>query len=407
MGRIESGVGLSTVLDLVDAAREATLEARRQCSSPAAVLLFATDNYPAERLVAASDAAAAVCPAGTVVAGGTVPGVAFGDRRYDALYGGRGLAALAIGGGGVGVQASLAADTKADPRAAGRALAERVTRLLGQPPSAGIILSPGVAAKPVWIDPDIVDGIRAAVPGLPLAGGGASGGFEGREMPEGHVFAGRDVAQGAALLVGIAGVEGRSGVANGLVAERRAGTITGLEAPRVITSIEGRPAREAALELLAGDDARAREFLTKNVLVACVELGVTFAEEDPAGACWPHVPAAWTAGGGLVDLYRPRTGQDLVVARVTREGCLAAVDEVAGMLGGTTGSPLELTVSFSCSLRGVTLGPQRADEHARFRTRVRTGTHFGVSVRGEIGLSRRGDPVCAGWSYAALGLRGR
>jgi hypothetical protein len=66
----------------------------------------------------------------------------------------------------------------------------------------------------------------------------------------------------------------------------------------------------------------------------------------------------------------------------------------------------DLILSFSCSLRGATLGGTQADEDSELRKRVRAKQMFGLVASGEIATTRVGKTVPAGWTYSVIGLRG-
>jgi hypothetical protein len=407
MSGFECGVGLSTQEDLVAAAREAATSARAECPKASFALVLVTDNYDPAPLVAAGQAAAAIFPGSPRVAGGTVSGITLGENRFDALNGGRAVAVVALGGDKAAAAAALVADPSKDPEAAGRRLGEEVKKALGGHVSAAMLLSPGVVLRPLPVDHEIVAGIESALPNVPLAGGGLGGGMDGTEMLVGHAFIGEQCVRASALLVGFSGVSGRCGIANGLTRTADAGTITELGAPNIIKTIDGKPARDVALDVLGGSDERARAFLSKSAFIACVDLGLTFAEASSQGdACWPQIPGSLSPDGSVVDYFSPRLGRKLVVARMDREACLAAVDATAAMLRGPASGGIDLVLSFSCSVRGITLGPSIAGEDIRLRQRANVRKHLGMTMHGEIGRFKEGPIVCTGWSYAALALWG-
>jgi hypothetical protein len=94
----------------------------------------------------------------------------------------------------------------------------------------------------------------------------------------------------------------------------------------------------------------------------------------------------------------------LAVTRIDPESCMSAVAEAAAMLQQDAGTAeFELTLAFSCSLRGFTLGADIAREDGELRRHVSARKHLGIVANGEVGCYRHGRPMFTGWVFALLG----
>jgi small ligand-binding sensory domain FIST len=406
---VKTGIGISTKDDLVEASREAALGAKAACPEPVVVLLFVTHNYPVAELRSASQALSALFPAGIPVAGGTVNGLTYGEARYDALFANkRAVAVVALGGAGLGVGVGLVPSPLDGPVAAGRSLAQQVQEKLGGRASGGILLGTGMASGFTPADQGLLDGIRAVNPRLRLTGTGLSGGMHETGMVEpGHAFLGDRVEKLGCLLIAFNGsVNLGFATANGMQPVGPGGFVTDAEG-LIIKSIDGRPARDAIVDLLVGGtDANTRALFAKNPMVMSIERGVTLATADPEGDFyWCHMPAMFTPEGGALDYFGARKGTALSVVKIDPQSCMQAIGQAAVMLKEDAASDeFEAVIAFSCSLRGFTLGADVAHEDNELRRHVKARHQLGIVANGEIGCYRHGRPFYTGWVYALFGL---
>ena len=402
-----TGVGLCADTDLLTALEEAASKARSECPEPAVVLAFITFNYPAGELAAAANKLSDAFP-DAVCAGGQVNGLTFEDERYDAVFANRhAVAVVCFGGDGIRGAAALRPDVSHDnARSLGGTLAQDALAKLGVPAVGGILFGLGLASVPA-LDQQLVNGVRDVAPRLRLSGTGFCGGMttEGMNLP-GRAFLGRDLVEQGAMLLVLGGSSLRLGfsVANGMKATGRGAFVTKAEGPEIV-EMDGRPAKEVVLELLAGDSAEDRAMFEKNPTVTSIEKGVALAAPDIEGEFhWCHAVAMFTPRGGAIDAFGPRKGMGLAVVRIDPESCMDAVGEAAKMLEEDAGGDsFEFTLAFSCALRGFTLGANIAREDAEFRRHVNTRRHLGVIANGEIGCYRHGRPAFTGWVFALMG----
>jgi hypothetical protein len=400
-----TGVGVATDEDAVVAVRAAAAAAREQCPSAVIVLAFVTHSYPVSQL---PDVAAAVAEAfpEAQTAGGQVNGITFANQRHDAVFANkRAVAVLALGGEGVHGAIALSAAATERPREVGRVLAKSATERLGVEPVGGIFLGIGFSQMPP-VDQQLLDGIRDAAPRLRLTGSGLCGGMkmDGSYDP-GAAFFGREVVSQGVLLA-VLGGDLRLGFssANGMKAMGPGAFITRAEGPEII-ELNGRPAKDVVLELLAGESPELRAMFEKNPQVMCVERGITLGAADPEGDFyWSHPPAFFTPRGGVFDAFAPRVGMGLAVTRIDPVSCMDAVSQAAQMLEEDAGTKeFELTLAFSCSLRGFTLGAEVDREDAELAKYVKAHRHLGIVANGEIGSYRHGRAMFTGWVLALFG----
>lgn len=406
---IESGIGVSTQEDLVQAAQEAAAVAREQCPAPAIVLVFVNHNYPEGLLKDACKAIAGLFPEGTQIAGGTVNGITYEESRYDAVYANaRAVAVLALGGPDLKVAAALAAFGD-DPVKTGQTLTETVQEKLGEAAEGGLIFTPGFSAG-FSIDQKILNGVRMAAPRLRLSGTGFSGGMDvdGKLQP-GIAFLGDRQERMGTLLVAFGG-KARCGfsMGNGMKALGPGGFVTEAEGSFVV-SINHKPAKEAVLDLLGQAKPDAKEHFEKNLTVACVENGVALAIPDPEGDFfWASGLAFFTPDGKAADVSQQiRKGTALSLVSINPESCMGAIKQAGEMLEEDAGtSNFDCVLAFSCMLRGFTLGPDVAHEDVELRRYVKSKNHLGIVANGEIGSYRHGRPFATSWVYALFGLTG-
>jgi hypothetical protein len=400
-----TGVGVSTELDLVAAMNAAARSAQAQCPEPAIVLAFVTHNHDVARLPEAAAVLADVFPKAQT-AGGQVNGISYADERYDAVFANRhAVAVVAFGGEGVRGVITMRVAGGDSPRALGSALAKDAIARLGVEPVGGIFLGIGLSTVPP-VDQHLVDGIRDAAPRLRLTGSGLCGGMQvdGSYDP-GSAFLGREVANKGVLLALLGGsLKLGFSAANGMQAVGPGAFITKVEGPEIL-ELNGKPAKDVTLDLLANESAELRALFEKNPQVMGIERGITFAAPDPEGDFyWCHSPAMFTPRGGVFDAFGPRVGMGLAVTRIDPDSCMNAVSEAARMLEQDAGaSDFELTLAFSCSLRGFTLGAQVAREDGELRKHVASRRHLGIIANGEVGCYRHGRPMFTGWVFALIG----
>ncbi|HWB82489.1 MAG TPA: FIST N-terminal domain-containing protein [Nannocystaceae bacterium] len=407
---IEGGIGVSTNSDFAAAAAEAATEALRTCASPKVALMFVNHSYPLAQLNEAIAAARQALPKGTTLAGGTVNGITYGDTRYDAMFNNKRAIAVVALGGDILVGVAIVPDPASDSTDAGRRLAEKARQGLGGRVGEGaLILTPGMSGFHVT-DQQLLDGIRSVNPRMRVSGTGLTAGImpDGMILP-GFAFVDDTIEQRGAVLITFAG-PARMGFssANGMQAVGGGGFVTDAEGP-VIKTIDRKPARDAILELLCGDDAEAREHFNRSPFIAAVERGVTLGALDPEGGhYWCHMPVAFLPDGSAIDPFVARKGTPLSVVRIDPSTCMDAVREAGTMLVEDAGTDtFEFTLAFSCALRGYTLGADVAHEDQRLRDMVKSKNHLGIVANGEVGSYRHGRSLATGWVYALFGLAGQ
>ena len=400
-----TGVAISANPDLAAAIAEAGQKAHAACPSPALVLAFITHNYPKAQLADAARALAELFPKAET-AGGQINGITYGDERYDAVFANRhAVAIVAFGGQGVRGTIALADNSIADPREMGRGVARTVLQRLGTEAVGGVFLGIGISQIPP-IDQAVLDGIRDVAPRLRLTGTGLCGGMQmdGSYDP-GVAFHGTTLVD-KGVLVGVLGGDLRLGfgAANGMVSTGQGSFITKAYGP-VIAELGGRPAKDVVLDLFTAGEPGSREMFEKNPQVMGVEKGITLGAPDPEGDFfWCHPPAAFTPEGGVLDLFSPKMGTGLAVTRITSDSCMGAVESAAEMVRQDAASEsFEMTLSFSCSLRGFTLGATAAKEDAELRKHIKARNHLGIVANGEIGCYRHGRPMFTCWVFAMMG----
>jgi hypothetical protein len=404
---IEGGVGVSTHAELDVAAAEAAAEASRSCDAPSIVLMFVTHSYALDALPAAIEAVKKAFSNAPTVAGGTVNGITYGDVRYDAMFANKRALAVVAFGGDIVASAAIVGDPGEDPVGAGKTLARLTRGRAGDAPATGaIMLSPGISEFRV-VDQAILDGIRAVNPRLRISGTGLCGGItpDAQNLP-GHAFIDDRIERRGAVLVAFTGpVSMGFSSANGMQPVGGGGFVTAADGA-MIQTIDGRPAKDALLDLLCGDDASARADFQRSAFIAAVERGITLGTADPEGGhYWCHMPVAILPDGSVVDPFIARRGTPLSVVRIDPTSCMRAVEEAGKMLIEDTGThDFEFTIAFSCSLRGFTLGAEVAHEDLRLLEHVQSKRHLGIVANGEICCHRQGRPFSTGWVYALFGL---
>jgi hypothetical protein len=402
---LSTGLGFSTEEDVVLALKAAATEAREQCPNAVMVLAFVTHSHPGERLGEVAAALQEIFP-GVPTAGGEVNGLTYEEERCDAVFANRRAVAV-VAFGGEGIEGSIALTTKLDsPREGGSDLAREVLASLEQAPVGGIFLGAGISRLPP-VDQQVLDGIRDVTPRLRVTGTGLCGGLQmdGSYEP-GRAFLGTEVVpQGIVLAVLGGDVRLGFSAANGMQPAGPGAFVTKIEGPEIL-ELNGRPAKDVVLDLLAGtDNTETREMFARNPQVMSIERGVTLAAPDPEGDFyWCHFAGRFTERGGVFDVFSPKLGMGLAVVRIDPSSCLAAVGAAADMLRQDAGvDEFEITLAFSCSLRGFTLGPEIAREDGEFTQRVKTRRHLGIAANGEVGCYRHGRPMFTGWVYALWG----
>lgn len=407
---IEGGIGVSTNGDFAAAAAEAATEALQTCAQPKVALMFVNHSYPLAQLKDAIAAARRVLPSGTRLAGGTVNGITYGDTRHDAMFNNKRAIAVVAIGGDVVAGVALVPDPATEATEAGRRLAEQARQGLGGRTGEGaLILTPGMSGFHVT-DQQLLDGIRSVNPRMRVTGTGLTSGIQpdGMILP-GFAFVDDAIEKRGAVLVTFAG-EARMGFssANGMEAVGGGGFVTEAEGP-IIKTIDRRPARDAILDLLCGDDAEAREHFTRSAFIAAVERGVTLGALDPEGGYyWCHMPVAFLPDGSAIDPFVARKGTPLSVVRIDHASCMNAVRDAGTMLVEDAGTDtFDITLAFSCALRGYTLGAEVAHEDQRLRDMVKSKRHLGIVANGEVGSYRHGRSLATGWVYALFGLAGQ
>jgi hypothetical protein len=421
-------VGFSTKPALVAAALEAGRAVRDARPRPAVALLLATHSHALDDLAPAAAALGALFGPEVRVAAVTVNGLFRGEARYDAMLAQQRAAAVVAlgtaGAAGARVAAALADAPAGGPRAAGRALVEAARAALG-PGAAlegGLLFSPGLPRADAAVDPGLVEGLREAAPGVGVSGCGLSGGVDLRGFSEpGLALLDGRLARGGALFLAFEAVGGSArpgrtalAIANGLrpAAAPPLGVITRARDGRVFT-IDDRPAFAGLIEAVRrcerGRDAAAAEF-EKNLGLALVERGLSFAVEDPAGDFyWPRIPLRALPDGSFFEAFEAEPGEALRLVEADATACLHASRAAAASLRADAppgGTPFELVLAFSCAIRGFVLGPRAADEGRDLGALAGCpeGSALGIIGNGEFGTYRGGPPRATGWAYSLFGV---
>ena len=407
--RIETGTGLSTLDNLVEASIEAVRKAKLECENPAAAVVFVTHSYPFDDLSKAASAVAAELPAGVQVVGGTVNGLTYDEVRYDAVFANKRAVAVVLFGGsevrvGVGFVPSPMGGGAVE---AGRSLAKQAQDKLGERAAGGILLGTGLAAGFTPCDQGLLDGIRAVNPRMRMCGTGLSGGMRVTGLIEpGYAFTADRVEKLGCVLICFAGnIDLGFATANGMQAVGPGGFVTAAEGV-MIKEIDGRRASDAVLDMLAPNDAESRALFEKNPMVMSIERGITLATADPEGDFyWCHMPVIFTPEGDALDYFGAKKGMALSVVKIDPASCMHAIGEAVSMLKEDAAQEeFDTVIAFSCALRGFTLGAEVASEDAELRRHLKAKHMLGIVANGEIGCYRHGRPFYTGWVYAVFGL---
>jgi FIST-like protein len=423
-----STVGFSTLPELAEAASEAGRAVQRSRPRPAVALLLATHSYPLDQLAGAASALRELFGPGVRVAAVTVNGLLYRDVRYDAMLGQQKAAAVvALGRAdvpGERVSAALVSDPRPNPRAAGRALAERARAELGADLESALLFSPGLPREEAPVEADLLDGVCDLEPAIGVSGTGLSGGvdLQGFCDPGFALLDDRVERDGALLLAFEARGAGQGrrtalSIANGMRAidAPPVGVVTQAEGGRLI-AIDGRPAFERVSDAVRRH-SRGREVapgdLEKNLSLSLVERCISLAVEDPAGGLyWPRVPMRPLPDGSILVAFEARPGEVLRLVQTDEDLCLAAAGEAASRLreglGPDGSAPFELALAFSCSIRGFVLGARSVDEGRQLVTQAPCdgSNALGVVANGEFGTYRSGRPRATGWAYSLFGVVG-
>lgn len=402
---VQIGTAASTNEDLVSAVKEASEAIKGQCSDPDVVLIFVNHNYPKDELKQAAETIRDAFP-NAQTAGGTVNGITYGDERYDAVFANkRAVGLMAFGGSKLKAAATMHREPTSSPREVGATMVRQITEKLGSEPVGGILLGVGLSTSPP-VDGDILSGIRDISPRLRLSGSGLCGGLDlDANAKLGFAICDGDVVEGGAILLGLGGaIKCGFSVANGMTPKGGGAFITEAAGP-VIKSLNGKPAKEAIIELL-GQDEQGKELFRKNPVVAAIERGITLAAPDPEGDFfWCHMPVAYLPDDSAIDLFSPRTGLGLAVVNIDKDSCMNAVTQACQMLEEDANTEsFDGLLAFSCALRGHTLGADVAHEDRVLRQRIKAKNQLGIVANGEIGCYRHGRPFFTGWVYALAGI---
>jgi hypothetical protein len=404
---IKSGVGLSTNSDLLVAIDEAAREARATCASPQLVLFWCTFNYPLEHLPTVSKKLSTLFP-NAKIAGGTVNGLTFEDKRYDAIYANSTAAAVVtFGGDSLSIGVALEPDPQSDGVGIGQRLGRAICEQVGDVPDGALIFTPGFSNLMTHCDQDILDGIRSIAPRLRITGTGLSGGLrpDGTSEP-GFAVLGDRIEKLGTLLVAFKGnLRCGFSVANGLEPLGPGAFVTAANG-KWIQTLNGRPAKDVALELLSQGDEEAKEHLTKSLVVSSIERGIALALPDIEGDFfWSRGLAFFTPEGAIFDAFGAKKGMAFSLVKLNSTNCMAAVKQSADMLSDDAGvNEFDFVLAISCALRGFTLGPEIAHEDTELRNHVKAKKQLGIIANGEVGSYRHGRPVATSWVYALFGL---
>jgi hypothetical protein len=403
-----SGIGSSAHDDLVLATREAAKAALEACEKPKLALLLITYTHPPEGIPAAIEALEALCPPGTIVAGGTINGLSHGNLRRHAMLAEKAVAVIAMGGDDAPVHAVLEPFPSVDTAGeAGRRMAREVKARFDTAPAGAMIFTPGLSAGERMVDQPMLDGIHEVLPDMRVAGTGLSGGLapNGNALP-GFAFLGGRVERLGTLLVAVGGsVKSGVAMANGMQGIGLAATVTKSEGP-LLRSLDGKPALDVVAQVLTTDPEKERALLVKAASVYCIEQNRSLAEWDEEnGFFWPHVPFGFLGDGAMVDMFEAREGSTLSVVKLDPPLCIDAIGEAAKILGEETGRPsFDLTVAFSCCVRCFTLGPDILDEDRALASAVDSKAMIGILANGEIGCRKNDHARSTAYAFVLFAL---
>ena len=356
--------GLHACFDAVQQAVEAL------GSEAGLVLIFPTGIDPGEAVADAEAAAGGAHVAGMTGTGAIAPGGAIAT----------GCSALAFS---TAVPAGIGTAAAPDPRAAGRAAAERAL--------AGVDTTNGYPLLLLFVDSEsgdqgeIVAGAYDVAGGrIPLAGG-AAGGADRAQFGDGKALPDSVVAVAI-----VAGAPVGVGIAHDCV-PRGTPSIVTRSNRRTILQLDGRAAETVYLEKLGLDGVELSD--AEFDAIAMVH---PLAEPELNGDVRPRYVRMRTPGGGLLCASRIDPNAVVDVCDQAPEAVLTSAPNAVGEAVGHLPGPVEAAVVFDCAARSPQFGnPLAAREIDAIVSAFGTPPHSfaGVYTRGEIGRARgaKGD----------------
>ncbi|HEY6556689.1 MAG TPA: FIST C-terminal domain-containing protein [Polyangiaceae bacterium] len=401
---MQASVGISDDSDLGKATEKAVGDALAECPDAHTVLLLVTHSYGREAFESAARSLQQSALGARHYAAGMVNGLAHGKSRYDAMFNKRAAAVLAFGRQNPPAVA-IVADARSQPKAAGAKLVEQTRAELGKLPSSGLLFTPGLGVGAPLIDQEILDGLCEAAPDLRVAGTGLTRGMkvDGLAEPSLAFLNGRFEEHGVLLIAFDERVRARYAFATGA---RESGASFRLTATggSIWKGADGRSARDVALDILSQSDPVKRAHFAANPAIAAAEHSVCLATRDEEGYFWCAPPIGFTPDGGVVAFYPLKTGTELHRVRLDSDCAIDAVKSAVGQLRRQSQQSHDLVVSFTCTMRGFTLGDRAPEETPTLLRELSPRVHLTVIANGEIGCREGTPPRATLWAYSLCSL---
>jgi len=169
-------------------------------------------------------------------------------------------------------------------------------------------------------------------------------------------------------------------------------------------SAEGRRARDVALDTLSQNDPVKRAHFAANPAIAAAEHSVCLATRDGEDY-WCAPPIGFTPDGGVVAFYPMKPGTELHRVRLDSDCAIEAVKAAVAQLRRQTDQQShELVISFTCTMRGFTLGDRAMEETPTLLRELSPRVHLTVIANGEIGCKEGAVPRATLWAYSLCSL---
>jgi hypothetical protein len=167
---------------------------------------------------------------------------------------------------------------------------------------------------------------------------------------------------------------------------------------------EGRSARDVALDVLSQGDPVKRAHFAANPAIAAAEHSVCLATRD-GDDFWCAPPIGFTPDGGVVAFYPIEPGTELHRVRLDSDCAIDAVKSAVRQLREQPGPEKhEIVLSFTCTMRGFTLGDRASEETPTLLAELSPRVHLTVIANGEIGCKQSNPPRATLWAYSLCSL---
>jgi hypothetical protein len=278
--------------------------------------------------------------------------------------------------------------------------------LNGKTPKAAIALTAGIYGDPKLFDVNFVEGLQKAIPGLQLTGGSLSGEFDLTNQKRSRAWMdGGEVHEARPLVIAL-GPEVRTGAAfaNGMTPLETSAVVTEVSNGLEWKSVDGKPAKDRLLDLLVADgDDKDREAAARSPVMYGMERFKTLAVKDAeSGMYLMHIPTIHP-DGKVMDAWPLSSGTQVEVVKIDKDACANAVRTTGKALQQSKQGSPDIVLSFSCALRGFTLGGESANEDAILREYVQPKNQLGIIAAGEVGSPKQGGKATlSGWCYSVV-----